>query len=43
MKTFCLQEFVSELFQNVRFPLLSAEFLLERVAPEDIMRKNESC
>jgi len=37
------EEFVSELFQNVRFPLLSAEFLLERVAPEDIMRKNESC
>ncbi|XP_065069986.1 kelch-like protein 20 isoform X2 [Rhopilema esculentum] len=37
------EEFVSELFEHVRFPLLSAEFLLERVAPEDIMRENESC
>eukprot|EP00794_Sanderia_malayensis_P007782 gene7782-8627_t len=37
------EEYVAEIFQYVRFPQLSVDFLLDRVASEDIMRKNKSC
>lgn len=37
------QEFASEILNNVRFPLLSAEFLMDRVATEEIIRNNRLC
>lgn len=37
------QESAAEIFSNVRFPLLSAEFLMDRVATEEIMRNNRAC
>ena len=40
---FLVQESAAEIFSNVRFPLLSAEFLMDRVATEEIMRNNRAC
>lgn len=43
---FCLslvQESAAEILSNVRFPLLSAEFLMDRVATEEIIRNNRAC
>lgn len=37
------QEFAPEILSKVRFPLLSAEFLMDRVATEEIMRNNKIC
>ncbi|XP_047122780.1 kelch-like protein diablo [Hydra vulgaris] len=37
------KKYAAELFSHVRFPLLSAEFLMERVANEDIVRENRLC
>ena len=37
------QESASEILSNVRFPLLSAEFLMDRVATEEIIRNNRVC
>ncbi|XP_020610490.1 kelch-like protein 20 [Orbicella faveolata] len=37
------QESAPEILSNVRFPLLSAEFLMDRVATEEIIRNNRAC
>ncbi|XP_068726109.1 kelch-like protein diablo [Montipora capricornis] len=37
------QEFAPEILSHVRFPLLSAEFLMDRVATEEIIRNNKIC
>lgn len=38
-----VQESAAEILSNVRFPLLSAEFLMDRVATEEIIRNNRAC
>jgi len=40
---YCSQEYAPEILSNVRFPLLSAEFLMDRVATEEIIRNNRVC
>ena len=40
---FLVQESAPEILSNVRFPLLSAEFLMDRVATEEIIRNNRAC
>ncbi|EDO31299.1 predicted protein, partial [Nematostella vectensis] len=37
------QEYAPEVLKYVRLPLLSAEFLMDRVATEDIIRNNRLC
>ncbi|XP_031574419.1 kelch-like protein diablo [Actinia tenebrosa] len=37
------QEYASEVLRHVRFPLLSAEFLMDRVATEELIRNDRLC
>lgn len=37
------QKFAAEILSNVRFPMLSPEFLMDRVATEEIVRNDRTC
>ncbi|XP_022795178.1 kelch-like protein diablo [Stylophora pistillata] len=37
------QKFAAEILSNVRFPMLSPEFLMDRVATEEIVRNERTC
>ncbi|KAK3712038.1 hypothetical protein QZH41_008375 [Actinostola sp. cb2023] len=37
------QEYAADVLKHVRFPLLSAEFLMDRVASEELIRNNRLC
>jgi len=37
------QQFVSELVEHVRLPLLSQEFLVQRVEEEQLIKSNSEC